>query len=61
MSRHTTRQASAFGFAAVVTLVMLFGVNGLALQPHADATLSTAATPAAAQVVLVTGQRVPRS
>ncbi len=61
MSRHTVRQASAFGFAAVVTLVMLFGVNGLALQPHADAALASAATPAAAQVVVVTGQRAPRS
>lgn len=50
-------QAAAFAFAAVTTMSILSSMQLLATNAHGDAAVQTA-TPAAAQVVVVTGKRV---
>ena len=55
-TRHTvTRQATAFGFAAVVTLSMLAGVHLLATQPGAEMQMTRQAAPT--QVVVIEARR----
>ena len=64
MTRNITRQASAFGSAAIVTLAMLAGTHQLATQARGDLSVVAKVTPAAvaaAQVVVVVGQRASRS
>lgn len=50
-------QAAAFAFAAVSTMSILSSMQLLATSAHDDAVVQTA-TPAAVQVVVVTGKRV---
>jgi hypothetical protein len=60
MFNRTAQQATAASLATVATLAILIGLNGLAVQPHADAVLARAATPADTQVIVIVGQRLPR-
>lgn len=57
-----TRRAAAFVCAAVATLTMLTVADVLVTQVNSDAVIA-AAQPAAqpTQVVVITGQRAPRS
>jgi hypothetical protein len=55
-TRHTvTRQATAFGFAALVTLSMLASVDLLATQPGAEMQMARQAAPT--QVVVIEAKR----
>lgn len=58
MNRNATTQVTALGLAALVTLTLLAGIEQLAVAPAHEATLAQQAAPV--QVVVVTGQRVPR-
>jgi len=60
MFSRTAQQATAASLATVVTLIVLIGLNGLAVQPHADAVMARATAPASTQIVVVVGQRLPR-
>lgn len=52
-------QAAAFAFAAMATMSILSSMQLLATSAHGDAAVQTA-TPASAQVVVVTGKRLAR-
>jgi len=54
-----TRQATAFGFAAVVTLSMLASVHLLATQPAAEMQMTRQAAPT--QVVVIEARRDAQS
>jgi hypothetical protein len=60
MFSRNAQQATAASLATVATLAMLIGLNGLAALPHADAVMARSASPAATQVIVVVGQRLPR-
>jgi hypothetical protein len=60
----TTRlhtRSTAFALAALVTLTLMAGIDGLAQrdEPAAGGTLAQGSAPV--QVVVITGQRAPRS
>ncbi len=54
-----TRQATAFGFAALVTLSVLAGVDLLATQPTVDMQIARQAAPT--QVVVIEARRDTRT
>lgn len=63
-----TSKLTAFALAALTTLALFGGVDGLATRPHAELELARA-TPApvasaaseAPQVIVITGRRQPRA
>ena len=59
MTRRLATQATALGLALVTTLAMLGGIHQLA-APEADAAAMAHATTAPAQVVVITGKRLPQ-
>jgi len=59
-TRHTAiRQATAFGFAAAVTLSMLASVNLLATQPALEVQMARQAAPT--QVVVIEASRAAQT
>lgn len=60
MNTSLTTRSTALGLAALVTLSLMAGIHGLALPTAPDAsTLAQGSTPV--QVVVITGQRAPRT
>jgi hypothetical protein len=55
LAARTTARVTAFGFAAVVTLSVLAGIDQLATQPAADLQMARQAAPA--QVVVTEAAR----
>jgi hypothetical protein len=62
MNSTNTRRAAAFVCASIATLAMLVGTDMVAAHKNSSAVIAagTPATPAA-QVVVIIGQRAPRS
>lgn len=58
-TRQAVHQATALGLSAVLTVVVMSSLNLLATQPVAEAEMAAASSPT--QVVVVHGQRLPRS
>lgn len=56
----TTARAGFLSLAAAITLGLLASVGGLADQRYDDALMAQASQSAPMQVVVVTGQRLPR-
>lgn len=54
-----SHQATAFGFAALVTLSLLAGVDGLATHPAVDLQIARQAAPT--QVVVIEAKRDART
>jgi hypothetical protein len=61
MNNNQTRRAAAFVCATVATLAMLVGTDMMATHKNSNAIIAAnQPATAAAQVVVVTGQRAPR-
>lgn len=67
MNTQATRQVTAFGLAAIVTIALFGGVDSLATRAHDEVALARSNAPAASQVaqqgsegqvVVITAQRL---